>query len=73
MKGREDSTWQKAVAGTSPTGMVATLRDAGFGGLWIDRVGYSDDAKALLAQVEDATGNAPLLSEDGKHAYVPLR
>lgn len=73
MKGREDSTWQRAVAGTSPTGMVATLRDAGFGGLWIDRVGYSDDAKALLAQVEDATGNAPLLSEDGKHAYVPLR
>ena len=73
MKGREDSTWQEDVAGTSATAMVATLRDAGFGGVWIDRAGYSDAAKALLAQVEAATGNGALLSEDGAHAYLPLR
>ncbi len=64
--------WQKATERLAPDAMVGELAEQGFAAVYIDRRAYRDHADALLAGLESATGAAPILSENGNYALVPL-
>ncbi|MDO9556423.1 MAG: hypothetical protein Q7J82_02415 [Coriobacteriia bacterium] len=72
MKGREDSIWQQNVAALPVTQMVAMLRERGFAGVWVDRVGYTDGAAAIEAEIAAASGVQVMSSSDGRYAFFAL-
>jgi phosphoglycerol transferase len=72
MRGREDDTWQRSVAGLPPEDMVTALTEAGFAGIYIDRFGFADRAVALEKALRKLLLAAPLVSGDGRLAYFPL-
>lgn len=72
MKGRADDLWQRKVAALPPAEMVAALKSAGFKGLWLDTDGYADKGASISAQIQAATGTAPLKSQDGRVLFFAI-
>ncbi|MGI9586207.1 MAG: hypothetical protein ACR2N7_11525, partial [Acidimicrobiia bacterium] len=52
MKGRGDSEWSQHVANLATDDLIEAITSAGFGGLYIDRYGYTDRAASLEAELE---------------------
>ncbi len=77
MKGRPDGDWQLAVRNElGEVGALPALLGAGFTGLWVDTFGYADGGASIRAQLDEATGVEPMVSDDGRTLYydlVPLR
>jgi phosphoglycerol transferase len=72
MRGREGDSWQRAVAGSPLVDMIATLTEAGFAGIYIDRFGYADRAASLENTLRRLLSTPPLVSDDGRLSYFPL-
>ena len=51
---------------------LPALLGLGFEGLWVDTYGYTDDG-AEIAQIREAVGVEPLVSEDGRFLFFDLR
>jgi len=64
--------WQREVARLPPPALVRRLSLAGFSGIWIDRLGYRDEAWALEAGIAEAAGSAPVERADGRIAFISL-
>jgi phosphoglycerol transferase len=72
MRGRAGDRWQREVAGKPLPEMVEALTLAGFGGIYLDRLGFADDGTAVEAQLTRLLGVSPLVSGDGRLSFFSL-
>ena len=72
INGREDDAWEKNVAAMPIREMVETLVFAGFGGLYVDRFGYSDHGAQLESDLADQLGTKPILSANQRMSFFPI-
>ncbi len=73
MKNRTWGQWQAAVGAQRPEEMLASVVQAGFSGLWVDRGGYEHDGTALEAALVRLLGGQPLRSGNGRLLFFDLR
>jgi phosphoglycerol transferase len=73
MRGREAESWQRRVAALPPVAMVAALRAAGFGGLTLDRHGFSEaEAARIEAELRRLTGSEPMVGPGGRVVFFRI-
>ncbi len=72
MRGRGSDAWVQDVSGREPDSMAERVSDAGFGGILIDRDGYTDRATALERSLQMLLGVAPLVSEAQNLSFYSL-
>ena len=73
VKGRPSADWQVYLRDhVGPVGALPALLGLGFEGLWVDTYGYTDDG-AEIAQIREAVGVEPLVSDDGRFLFFDLR
>jgi phosphoglycerol transferase len=71
-KGRPED-WGDDLVGLPVSTVVDAAAAAGFAGLWIDRLGYADRARALEQELRGRLGAGPLVSESGRQGFFDLR
>jgi phosphoglycerol transferase len=72
VKGREVDLWQREVSSRKVPEMITELRAAGFNGLWIDRFGYADGAKAIEKQLSASLKAKGKQSRSGRYIFFKL-
>jgi phosphoglycerol transferase len=72
MKGRKTDAWQKWVAEQPLEVMVAALIDAGFGGIYLNRQGFTDNGAALERDLARLLDSRPILSTDETLVFFEL-
>jgi len=65
--------WQKQVVQQATPKMLDAITAVGFDGLWIDTLGYPNHAEVIIAEVQDATGESPIVSPNGRFVFFDLR
>ena len=53
--------------------MLDAITAVGFDGLWIDTLGYPNQAREIIDEVEAATGETPIVSPNGRFVFFDLR
>jgi phosphoglycerol transferase len=71
-RGRE-ADWQSQVVKQATPKMLDAITAVGFDGLWIDTRGYPNGAQAIIAEVEAATGETPIVSPNDRFVFFDLR
>jgi phosphoglycerol transferase len=67
MKGRPDSNWAKETSTLPTDELLEAISAAGFGGLYIDRLGYVDRGSLIESEVDELLPTAiPIESADGR-------
>lgn len=73
MKGTSSDLWAQSVSSMSAEDMLAALKKAGYGGIYIDLFNYSDIS---LTELKDKlillTGSTPIVSSDGQKVFIKL-
>lgn len=72
MKGRPIATWQQNTANLPLPEMLNTLVSSGFSGIYIDRNGYTDNAKSLETSLIALLHESPLISPNGQMSFFSL-
>jgi len=73
MVGTKSSNWAKSVSVMSAEDMLATLKEAGYGAIYIDLLNYPDGTLAALKDSLAAlTGNSPIISDDGQKVFIKI-
>ncbi len=70
IRGREGK-WLERLAGIGIEKKTRVLQRCGFAGIWMDGAGYADPA-TIRDQLTKASGNAPIVSEEGRRFFFPL-
>lgn len=65
--------WQAQVVKQATPKMLDAITAVGFDGLWIDTLGYPNQARDIIDEVEAATGKTPIVSPDGRFVFFDLR
>jgi phosphoglycerol transferase len=65
--------WQAQVVQQATPKMLDAITAVGFDGLWIDTLGYPNHAEQIIAEVQDATGEPPIVSPNGRFVFFDLR
>jgi phosphoglycerol transferase len=73
IRGRETDAWVREVAGKPVPQMVDALALAGFGGIYVDRRGYQDNADSLESQLRQTLGVEPILGDESRLLFFDLR
>jgi phosphoglycerol transferase len=73
MRGRKGDFWMTEIAALPLDKMLQRLLQAGYSGIYIDRWGYEDMAKALEAELEKILSAKPVVSEDGRLSFFDIR
>jgi phosphoglycerol transferase len=71
MRGRE-ADWQKTLAGQPMDLVTLRLAVSGFAGIYVDRFGYLDSAKALESEIARVVGGPTLVSDNGRFSFFSL-
>jgi hypothetical protein len=71
VKGRDDDP-NLAIADEAVPELVRDAKAAGFAGIYVDRFGYADSAASLEQQLTATTGQAPLVSPNGRLSFFQL-
>src|SRR5262249_4102886 len=72
MRGRYAGTWQSAVARLPLDRQLRRLVLAGFGGLWVDRLGYKDSAGEIERPLACLLQQEPIVSDDERFLFFSL-
>jgi len=72
IRGRETDAWLTSVSSLPPGELLDPLIFAGFGGIYVDRLGYSDHAAQLETDLAERTGTPPLVSANGRLSFFDL-
>jgi phosphoglycerol transferase len=72
MKGRPADQWFRTLAALPPKQMVEALAAAGFGGIYVDRLGFADSGAALVAALTKILRATPLQSGNGRLVFFDL-
>jgi phosphoglycerol transferase len=73
MRGRPEGDWKNQFKFMEPIEVVATAAASGFEGLVIDRTGFADGGKRLLAAIEPVVGAPSLRTTDDRLLFIDLR
>lgn len=73
MKGSATDAWQKETASKDAKALIGALREAGFSGLYLDRLGYPDRAREIVGQIGRLLGQEPLVSRDARLVFFALK
>jgi phosphoglycerol transferase len=65
--------WQAQVVERATPRMLDAITAVGFDGLWIDTLGYPNHAEEIIVEVEDATGETPIVSPNGRFVFFDRR
>ncbi|HLM17358.1 MAG TPA: hypothetical protein VK549_06020, partial [Acidimicrobiia bacterium] len=65
--------WQAEVVERATPKLLDAITAVGFDGLWIDTLGYPNQGEKIIAEVEDATGESPIVSPNGRFVFFDLR
>lgn len=72
--GRETDTWMRELNEKPLTEQIDMIQAEGFSGIYIDWNAYLPDERTAMEPIlENATGTAPLLHEDGMKAYYSFK
>ena len=72
MRERDADFWLAKVSAEPTEQMIASVEDAGFAGVWVDRFGYKDNAVAIEGQLKDLLHEEPWTDFTGRYLYFPL-
>ncbi len=73
MKGRPDSNWAKDTSALPTDELLEAISAAGYGGLYIDRLGYVDRAADLESELAELLPiTTPVVSPDGRMVLYHL-
>jgi phosphoglycerol transferase len=72
IKGREGDVWLRGVAAKPTPEMVETLAWAGFGGVYLDRFGYSDNGAKIESELSNALSATPIISPNERLVFFDL-
>jgi phosphoglycerol transferase len=72
MRGRPGDRWALDTSRLDPFRMVKALKDAGFGGILLDRGGYADNGCAIEAAFRTILGEDALVSEHQRYVFLRL-
>jgi phosphoglycerol transferase len=72
VKGRDIDHWLASVSAQPTDQLVASVKAAGFSGIYIDRFGYDDHAFALEAQLRALSGSGPITDASGRYLFFRL-
>jgi phosphoglycerol transferase len=72
MKGREAGRWQETLAQRPLPEVVRSLAFAGFGGIYLDRAGFSDFGASVEKDLARLLKVEPLLSGSGRQSFFVL-
>jgi phosphoglycerol transferase len=72
MQGRETDLWRRSVEALPMPAKLAALRQAGFSGVLVNRLAFTDDGRQLEGELGRLLDAAPLVSRDHKLAYFSL-
>lgn len=72
IKGRSVSAWQERVSQMSVAAMLKELHRTGFAGIYIDRNGFVDHAKAVEAELQKQLHARPMVSEDQRFVFFNI-
>jgi hypothetical protein len=72
IKGREDDLWEKNVAARPINDLAETLVFAGFSGIYVDRLGYSDQGVQLERELANALNMKPIVSTNQRLSFFDL-
>ena len=71
-RGREGDLWQKQIATKSPEELIKIIISTGFGGLWLDRFGYTDNGVQMVSEFNSVIGYSPIESKDQRYVFWDL-
>ena len=73
--GRPAHDWHRAIASLPTRELIAEVRGAGFGAIYIDRNGFADHAAKLEAELKAELGMEPFVSKNGRLSiyHVPQK
>lgn len=73
MKGRDGDLFFRQLSSEPIAKQIEVIRRLGFGGLYIDKRGYEDEAKSLITEVQSVLGTKPtLIREDGNVLFFKI-
>lgn len=73
IRGRSDDQWYHSIAALPPDKLVENLNAEGFGGIYIDRFGFTRPADAKLeVELGQLLGISPLISDDRRLVFFPI-
>ncbi len=72
MKGRAVSIWQQRMTQGELPAQVAAISQVGFGGIWVNRDGYRDNADAMARDLTALLHVEPLESDDHRLLFFRL-
>lgn len=73
MKGREGSRLLEEISSKDTAEMIHSMKEAGFGGIYIDRWGYKEEEIVRLEkEIEKEIGLPSLEDRTGRYAYYSL-
>ena len=71
-KGRSGD-WAREAVKLPTAKMLDAVTAVGFRGLWLDRLGYPEQAAGIEAEIAALTGKEPVQSSDGRFWFFDLR
>lgn len=72
MKFRRTDRSLAAISAKPPDQMLAAARSAGFAGIYIDRLGYADRAKAIEGQLSSLLKSGPITDASGRYLFFRI-
>jgi phosphoglycerol transferase len=71
-KGRPEASWQMTLAGLPAAQLLNAAEKVGFGGIYIDRQGFTDGAVGLVNSLSSLLGKTPIENRNHNLAFLPL-
>lgn len=72
VKGRPEAKWYEQTSKLPATEMIAVLKKSGFTGIYVDRLGYPDQAAKISTELTEVTKKKPFASRDKRLLFFPL-
>ena len=73
MMGRKAANFFRALADKPMAEQLATVKDMGFSGVYVQRLGYADDGESVIREITRLTGKPPALQRaDGGISFFRL-
>jgi len=73
MKGRDADKWYHIATLLPPARLVRFVAEHGFSGIYVDRLGYADDGRAIASALDRELGPPSVRSEDGNLLFYGVR